>query len=281
MHRNRANALLAETRTHSKVLSKLVASADSLETSLRQKPSDSSTKNLHQLVGNEMRNLHLDGCDEQQQQTLSFLRNIPVDGNSLQLQVQTLQEPTPISHDSLYLPSGRPKGKNTQKGSSLSGQRGNVSQELSGDDSNYDNLSRSLRRKIPFGAKQCVLGRLSVHHFPIGVVSIAVTQKLTLDNTTKKHQENWSYLFDFNLYPPSWIASRAITLSLSASSALGVAPSINWSLKQAYYNSNPSLAICLQNADIPGLRRLFAEGEARPSDQLAPWGNSLLHVTFP
>ena len=126
-----------------------------------------------------------------------------------------------------------------------------------------------------------MLGRLSIHHFPVGVLSVGVTQNSTLDNTMKFHQKTWSYMFQFRLSPSSSIASRVIMISLSAGGAFGHASSISWSLKQAYYNSNPSLTSYLQKSDIAGLRRLFAEGEGRPSDQLAPRGNSLLHVIHP
>lgn len=243
--------------------------------------SEGSTKDLHQLVRSQMQTLPLDGCDEQQKQALSFLRKIPVDDRYLQLHAQPSAESMPILSLPLRSPSTRLQGDLSQDHFDLGDQKENLSQKLFGDDPNFHVLSQPLRQKIPLGAQRCVLGRLSIHHFPIGVISIALTQTLAMGNNTKDHEEDWSYVFDFCLYPPSWIANRAVTLSLTASSTFGHAPSISWSLKQAYYNSNPSLVDCLQSADIPGLRRLFAEGAARPSDQIAPWGNSLLHVLHP
>lgn len=68
-------------------------------------------------------------------------------------------------------------------------------------------------------------------------------------------------------------------LTVGVSCAFDGAPSVSCKLKQACYDSNSSLMRCVLNTDVPGFRQLFAEGEARPADCLAPWDNSLLHVT--
>jgi len=50
-------------------------------------------------------------------------------------------------------------------------------------------------------------------------------------------------------------------LSMSVGSAFDATTSMDWSLKQAYYNSKPLLVRHLHRADISGLRQLFAEGQ--------------------
>ena len=130
----------------------------------------------------------MDGCDEHQRQALSFLRNIPIGGNSLQLHAQPSAESSTVSSIP-DLPLRRSQEEDSQNELGLHYQEAELSQELFGTDSNYLDLSKSLRRRIPLKAKKCVLGRLSVHHFPIGVITIAVTQITTMEKTQKAHQK--------------------------------------------------------------------------------------------
>lgn len=125
---------------------------------------------------------------------------------------------------------------------------------------------------------QTIVGTLFIHNFPVGFLHVKEMKKRTAYDNSASARNDWSYAIDFSLFPPSWIANRIIHLSLDLHSGYNRAPSINLALKQACYNGNPSLIRCLRRGDIPGLQKLFEEGEARPTDIVAPWGDSLLHV---
>lgn len=128
---------------------------------------------------------------------------------------------------------------------------------------------------------QTVVGTLSIHHLPVGFLHVKEMKKRTTYDNNASARNDWSYAIDFSLFPPSWIANRIIHLSLELHSGYNRPPSINLALKQAYYNGNASLIRCVRRGDIPGLQNLFGEGEARPTDIVAPWGDSLLHVYNP
>lgn len=128
---------------------------------------------------------------------------------------------------------------------------------------------------------QTKIGTLFIHHFPVGYLHVKEMKKRTTYNNSASARHGWSYAIGFSLFPPSWIANRIIHLSLDLHSGYNRAPSFNLALRQACYNGNPSLIRCVRGGDIPGLQKLFEEGEARPTDIVAPWSDSLLHVHDP
>lgn len=128
---------------------------------------------------------------------------------------------------------------------------------------------------------QTIVGTLSIYNFPIGFLHVKEMKKRKTYNNSTSARNDWSYAIEFSLFPSSWIANRIIRLSLDMHGGHNRAPSIDFALKQACYNNSPSLINCVRSGDIPGLQKLFGEGEARPTDIVAPWGDSLLHVNVP
>lgn len=137
-----------------------------------------------------------------------------------------------------------------------------------------------ISRRWPL-ARQTVAGTLYIHHFPIGFLHVRETRKTRTYNNSNSASNDWSYALEFSLFPPSWIASSVIQISIAIDAAQHRAPLLDWAVKQECHNNNPSLITCMAKSDIVGLQSLFSEGEARPTDLVAPWGNSLLHVTAP
>lgn len=137
---------------------------------------------------------------------------------------------------------------------------------------------KSRRWPLP---RQTVAGTLYIHHFPIGFLHVRESRKRAKYNNSNSASNGWSYAIEFSLFPPSWIASSVIQISIAIDAAQHRAPLIDWTIDQECYNNNPSLITCVASSDIVGLQNLFAEGEARPTDLVAPWGNSLLHVIAP
>lgn len=130
-------------------------------------------------------------------------------------------------------------------------------------------------------AKQTVAGTLYIHHFPIGFLHVRETRKRTRYNNRNSAGNDWSYAIGFSLFPPSWISSSVIQISIAMHAADHRAPLIDWTINKESYNNNSSLITCMEGSDILGLQNLFAQGEARPTDVVAPWGDSLLHVHDP
>lgn len=130
-------------------------------------------------------------------------------------------------------------------------------------------------------AKQTVAGMLYIHHFPIGFLHVRETRKRTTYNNRNSAGNGWSYAIDFSLFPPPWISSSVIQISIAMHAAHHRAPLIDWTINIESYNNNLSLITCMEGSDILGLQNLFAQGEARPTDVIAPWGDSLLHVHIP
>ena len=77
---------------------------------------------------------------------------MPVNGESLQLQVQAPQEQTPIPLDSPHSSPGRYQGNNTQHGSILDAHRGSEAQELFLHDSIDNSLFKLLQRDVFIGS---------------------------------------------------------------------------------------------------------------------------------
>ena len=264
------------------MLSRLAHSAESLEISLQhalaqvEQPSQNSVENLHQRVSQEIRKLTSNGCDKEQQRALSFLRNLPINRDCLRLERASASEHSCSALESCNPAPELRQWETRNKLYHPSDQEKENPQYLR----NHGQFA-SPQCRPPNKPKRCVLGRLLIHKLPIGVLSVRVSESVTRQKQPTKGRKDWSYAIEFSLYPHTWLASRVITLSMTASSTFGDATSFSWNLKQAHYNSSQQLSSYLQNADIPGLQRLFMEGDARPTDLLAPWGYSLLHVSNP
>lgn len=122
--------------------------------------------------------------------------------------------------------------------------------------------------------------QVAVHKFPIGVLTV-FTRNASISNeqrgpNSSREQTSWS--LTLTLFPARWIAQRALRLSIASIFPVFGAPSLTWSLDQAAFNDDPQLLSCLKYCDVDALVELFQSGRARPTDIIAPWGNSLLHV---
>ena len=139
---------------------------------------------------------------------------------------------------------------------------------------------RALKRRLK--QPPSVSWQVAVHRFPIGVLTI-FTRDTSISNEqegpkSRSQQKSWS--MTVTLFPVRWIAQRALQLSIVSRFPSFGAPSLTWSLDQAAYNDDSQLLRCLKYCDVDGLIALFQSTRARPTDIIAPWGNSLLHVCY-
>lgn len=181
--------MLMEIRTQSQLLPKLALSTNSLETSLQhalaQRGSSSryDTGTLHQRVRKQIRTLLVDGCNNEQKLALNFLRNIPINPESIRLQTQSSSThvANPMVPSIFYLSASESRWKHSR------------GQECHG------SWSLRTRRTLPvckisrnlYRPKSLrVYSRLLIHPFPIGVLSVSVTEKTTTRSSAKKDNDD-------------------------------------------------------------------------------------------
>lgn len=229
-------------------------------------------------IQRELRVMKLNEFTEELQLALNCLQNIPISENVLRIETKPsaamVENPERFSRPlQEFVVNAQASNGDKQRS------RDWVTAQLSSTEKPVDSCARPWHLERP--GLQTIVGTLSVHHFPIGLLHVKEMKKRTTYNNSTSARNDWSYAIEFSLFPSSWIANRIIHLSLDMHSGHNRAPSINLALKQACYNENPSLIRCVRRGDIPGLQKLFEEGEARPTDIVAPWGDSLLHVHDP
>lgn len=244
------NSVLKEMGAHTQHVSDLVSSTTNALKTSQQQALEHFKGSLRddgadwsRRIQQEFRITKPDGCTKEHQLALNCLQSIPISENGLHIHIET--QPSTETDLGFRLP-----------------------------------LSPFKSRRWPL-ARQTVAGTLCVHHFPIGFLHVRETRKRTTYNNSNSASIGWSYAIEFSLFPPSWIASNVIQISIAIDAAQHRAPLIDWNVNQECYNNNPSLITCMASSDIVGLQNLFAEGKARPTDLVAPWGNSLLHVIAP
>lgn len=242
------NSVLKEMGAHTQHVSDLVSStANALKTSQQQavehfqKSLQDDGADWSRRIQREFRMTKPDECTKEHQLALNCLQSIPISENGLHIETQ----PSIETDLGFQVPPSPFKS-----------------------------------RRSPL-ARQTVAGTLYIYHFPIGFLHVRETRKRTTYNNSNSASNGLSYAIDFSLFPPSWIASRVIQISIAIDAVQHRAPLIDWTINQEIYNYNPSLIACMERSDIFGLQKLFAEGEARPTDVVAPWGDSLLHVHDP
>ncbi|KAL8917761.1 MAG: hypothetical protein Q9172_005698 [Xanthocarpia lactea] len=270
-----------QSKTQLKLLNRLTYSTDSIETSLQQRTVDKEedlsqlfAKTVHQSVRHKLANLSLRGCNDEQQHALKFLQNTPFRCESLRVDQASTARYDPYS-TKLESLTTEIEANHHDSGSHHFDESNNLDMVQLLNGFHQPKYPRQFQRSK---SKQCVLGRLLIHHLPLGILSVAVTERSTTDTSAAKSRNDWA--IELSLFPQSWLANRVIKLSITASNAVGEAPSVSWSLTHTQYNSNPELVSCLQNADVDGLQRLFTQGDAKPSDCMAPRGHTLLHASI-
>lgn len=167
-----------------------------------------------------------------------------------------------------------------------------VSRRLDSLEEGYTHLSRVYLRPESWRNTECVWPRpskrgnivhwqFSSYSFPIGFLTIGRISRNTdlHGGTPDKESISESSELEFTYLPPQWIANTVVKALLKLESFNGRTPRLSYSL--SYLSYNPSHVLCdyLHEGNISGLQTLFANGEARPTDILAPSGRSLLHVS--
>lgn len=229
-------------------------------------------------IQRELRVMKLDECTGEHELALNYLRSIPVSENVLRIRNKPSTDMVKNSEGfswSLQEFSGNAQASNGDKQPS----HDLVPAQISPQEKFMDPWTPPFHLKRP--GLQSIVGTLFIHHFPIGFLHIKEMKERTTYNNKTSARNDWSYSIEFSLFPSSWIANRIIRISLAMHGGHNRAPSIGLALKQALYNDSPLLVNCMRSGDITGLKRLFGEGEARPTDFVAPWGDSLLHVNDP
>lgn len=229
-------------------------------------------------IQRELRVMKLDENTEEHQLALSSLQSMLISENVLGIETKpstAMAKNREKFSLSLQEFSGNAKASNEHKQPSHE----LVPTQFSSKEKPIDSWAPSFHLIRP--GLQKIVGTLSIYHFPIGFLHIKEMKKRTTYNDSTSARNDWSYAIEFSLFPSSWIANRIIQLSLAMHGGQNRAPSIDFALKQACYNNIPSLINCVRSGDIPGLQKLFGDGEARPTDVVGRWGDSLLHVHTP
>lgn len=229
-------------------------------------------------IQQELRMMKLDNCTEEHQLALSCLQSIPISESVFRIETK---HSTPMLRNPGQFSQSLQKFAGNVQTFDVDNQPSHdlVTAQFLSTDKSVDSWAPPFYFKGP--DLKTIVGTLSIYNFPIGFLQVKQMKKSpTYDNSTSD-RNNWSYSIEFSLFPSSWISKRIIRLSLALYGGLNRTLSIDLALKQACYNDNPSLIRYMHGGDIPGLQKLFEEGEARPTDIVKPWGDSLLHVHGP
>lgn len=126
-------------------------------------------------------------------------------------------------------------------------------------------------------AKQyVVLCKVFNINLPLGTISGRyISKKASTERSDKRAISSTSWRFDVSLYTMPSLTSMVFQLNLGRSRAEG----FTFKLRHRTFNPNPELKRLLDSGDVDGLLLLFDEGKAHPQDLMAPYGNSLLHVS--
>lgn len=124
----------------------------------------------------------------------------------------------------------------------------------------------------------------SVHQLGIGRVSMATSeQHITTDYGLDEeeyddiqNEEEMLKMIDLTVSMP-WISPRVLKASLCSGGAWF--SGFSYEISMPMFNSNPDLLDASRRCDVHKMRVLFARKQAHPTDLLAPWGKSLLHVS--
>lgn len=277
--------VLQQVGVHSQHLSDLVSSTTNAFKTPQQQAVEHFQESLRddganwpRRIQRELRVMKLGEFTEEHQLALNCLQSIPISENVLRIETKPLaamvKSPEQLSR-SLQELSGNAQASNDDRHPS----HDLLPAQFSSTEKHMDSWAPPFHLIRP--GLQTIVGILSIYHFPIGFLHVKKVRKRTTYNNSTSARNDWSYVIEFSLFPSSWIANRIIRLSLAMHGGHNRAPSIDFAVKQACYNDNPSLMTCVRSGDIPGLQKLFGEGEARPTDVVAPWGDSLLHVNDP
>ena len=277
--------ILRELKSQSSDISRLVTFTNSLPSSLRnelegvKRSLGGQPADLVHAISQQIQTLPTDKCNLQQESALRLLQSLPLNQSSLSmtLQQKDLSEPSQTPRTS-YKPCLKLRSVESSHEMSTYGVRSN-------DRQNSQDLlqpwAKTRAPNTPQSATRSVTEywKLAIYKFPLGKMTVRKISQRMEQKACRKQNHQSSIAITFTLYPAPWIANKIIKLGFSLRKSRRESSSISWSLGSCSYNQNPMLVNCLHNGDISRLKSLFASGEAKPTDILAPWGNSFLHVS--
>ena len=281
----RSKVILRELKSQASDISELMTFIASLFSSgqnllggdqrvLRSQPAD-----FHHAISQQIQSLSMEECNLQQKSALMLLQSLPLSQGCLSMKSQ----PTvcsELSTDTELLRTSDRKRTSVECGPETSTTSPCPNAKHTPKDLSQSHIKRKSRRRSQ-GSAKLVTERWSVafYNFTIGTMTVRRISQQVKQKTWREHDHQTSSAVTFSLYPAPWIANRIIELSFVLKTSRYESPSISPNLESRSYNQNPRLLNCLHNGDISGLKTLFTRGEAKPKDILAPWGNSLLHVS--
>ena len=271
--------MLRELKSQSSNISRLVTVTSSVSSSLlkdlevvRRSPAGQPADLVH-AISQQIQNLSMNKCNPQQESALRLLQSLPLNQNSLSMTLQQKGSPEPFQDSRMpYKPYSKPKSIESSHETSTHGVRSNTRETPQ---NSFQSWAKIRGPRAQWASESVTENwDLAIHKFPLGRMTVRKTSQRMRKKACRKQDHRSSLALTFTLYPAPWIANKIIELSLRRESS-----SISCGLETCSYNQDPMLAKCLRNGDIPGLKILFASGKAKPTDILAPWGNSFLHVS--
>ena len=290
----RSKLIFKEIKSRSSDISQLVTSASSLNSLLQNelgrvqqtsgdRPEDrpeDRPADLACATSQQIQTLPTDQCNLQQESALRLLRFLPMNHSVLSMtpQQKDLSEPSTNPRTSCK-PYSKPRSAGSSHEISTyddSSKNGQTSQDL------LQPWGTARGSKRPQKATRSVTEswNLAIYNLTVGTMTVRKISQRTEQTPCRKQDHRTSSAVTFTLYPAPWIANKIIELGFGLRNSQCGSPSISLSLGSRSYNQNPLLIDCLHNGDISGLETLFANGEAKPTDILAPWGNTFLHVSL-
>lgn len=276
--------MLKEIKSHSSDISQLVKFTASLPSSSRelegvQQSIGGQPADLVHAISHQIQTLSMDKCNLQQESALRLLQSLPLDQTSLSIAIrqkdllESSQNPRTSYKSNLKLRSME-SGHEMPTNDVCSNNR-QTSQD------SYQPWANTRGPKRPQRATRSVTERwdLAIYKFPLGRMTVRKISQRMEDKACRRQNHQSSIAINFTLYPAPWIANRIIELGFGLRNSRPESSSISWGLRSCSYNQNPMLVNCLSKGDVPTLKSLFASGAAKPTDVLAPWGNSFLHVS--
>ena len=215
----------------------------------------------------------MDECDLQQESALRLLQSLPINQSSLSMAIQPKNISEPF-RDVTTRHKTYPRMRSMESNHEMS------THDLRSNTRETSQISfqpwAKIRGPRPQRASESVTENwdLAIYKFPLGRMSVRKLSQRMYQTACRERKHQSSLAITFTLYPAPWIANRIIDFSLRRGSS-----SISCTLSTCSYNQNSMLANYLQSGNVPGLQSLFVSGKARPTDILAPWGNSFLHVS--
>ena len=276
--------MLRELKSQSSDISQLVTFTSSLPSSLRnelegvQLPLGGQPADLVHAISQQIQTLPMDKCNLQQESALRLLQSLPVNQSSLSMTLQQKDLSEPFQKPRPSKPYLKLRSTESSHEMSTYGVRSNTrqtSQDL------FQPCAETTGPKRPQRATRSVTEywNLAIHKFTLGRMTVKKISQRMEQKACRRQNHQSSIAITFTLYPAPWIANKIIELGFGLRNSRSESSSISWSLGSCSYNQNPMLLNCLHNGDLSRLKSLFASGEAKPTDILAPWGNSCLHVS--